>query len=55
MKEDAEKAAKEKEDAENAAKQQLPKKKKVVTCVRGASQKRVVGVNAKCPVGYKKK
>ena len=54
-KEDTEKAAKAKEDAENAAKQQLLKKKKVVTCVRGASQKRVVGVNAKCPVGYKKK
>lgn len=55
MKEDAEKAAKTKEDAENAAKQQLLKKKKVVTCVRGANQKKVVGVNAKCPVGYKKK
>lgn len=54
-KEDTEKAAKAKEDTENAAKQQLLKKKKVVTCIRGASQKRVVGVNAKCPVGYKKK
>ena len=52
---EAEVAAKAKEDAENAAKQQLLKKKKVITCVRGASQKRVVGVNAKCPVGYKKK
>ena len=52
---EAEVAAKAKEDAENAAKQQLLKKKKVVTCVRGANQKKVVGVNAKCPVGYKKK
>ena len=52
---EAEVAAKAKEDAEFAAKQQLLKKKKVITCVRGASQKRVVGVNAKCPVGYKKK
>ena len=52
---DTEKAAKAKADAENVAKKQLPKKKKVITCVRGANQKRVVGVNAKCPVGYKKK
>ena len=54
-KEDTEKAAKAKADAENVAKKQLLKKKKVITCVRGANQKRVVGVNAKCPVGYKKK
>jgi secreted trypsin-like serine protease len=46
---------KKKEDTEKATKKQLPKKKKVITCVRGAIQKRVVGVNAKCPVGYKKK
>jgi secreted trypsin-like serine protease len=47
--------SKKKEDAENVAKKQLSKRKKVVTCVRGASQKRVVGLNTKCPVGYKKK
>ena len=54
-KKEDEKAAKAKADAENGAKQQLLKKKKVITCVRGANQKKVFGVNAKCPVGYKKK
>ena len=38
-----------------AAKLAALKKKVTITCVRGKTVKKVIGINPKCPFGYKKK
>ena len=41
--------------AEVKAKVQAAKKKTTITCIKGKLTKKVIGINPKCPSGYKKK